>query len=183
VMLDMGEDVPFAEAFEDHIGISQSDYETQFFTLMDGYLPQSEFPFEAAALGLVSLLAAAVMSGSVVWGLRHWPADAAASLQTEVPLSTRRACRGFVAEVAAFALIAVGFVALALFSIGFDELPVGANRALLYAVTAGFFVGSAAILMWAIRSWGGRSRLAYVIPPLVIVAAFIAQVLFDRIVF
>jgi len=183
VMRDMGGDVPFAEAFEDHVGISQSDYETQFFTLMDGYLPQSEFPFEAAALGLVSLLAAAVMSGSVVWGLRHWSDGVTVSLPSGVPLSTRRARRGFVAEVWAFALITVGFTALALFSIGFDRLPVGANRALLYAVTAGFFVGSAAILMWAMQRWSGRSRLAYLIPPLVIVAAFIAQALFDRIVF
>jgi hypothetical protein len=183
VMLDMGNDVSFAEAFENHIGISQSDYETQFFTLMDGYLPQSEFPFEAVTLGLVSLLAAGVMGGSLVWGLRHWPAAATASLQSEVPVWTRRARRGFVAEVSAFAFITVGFVALALFSIGLDELPLGANRALLYAVTAGFFVGSAGVLMWAIRRWGDRSRLAYLIPPLVIVAAFITQALFEQIVF
>ena len=183
VMLDMGENVSFAEAFENHIGISQSDYETQFFALMDGYLPQSEFPVEAVALGLVSLLAAGVMGGSVVWGQRRWPAGASGSLQSEVPVWTRRARRGFVTEIWVFAFITVGFLALALFSIGFDVLPAGTNLALLYAVAAGFFAGSVAILMWAIRRWGDRSRLAYLIPPLVIGAALVTSALFDQIAF
>jgi hypothetical protein len=181
VMLDMGNDVSFAEAFENHIGISQSDYETQFFTLMNTYLPQSEFPLEAVALGLVCLLAAGVMGGSVVWGQRRWPASA--SLQYEVPVWTRRARRGFVTEIWVFAFITVGFLALALFSIGFDVLPAGTNLALLYAVAAGFFAGSVAILMWAIRRWGDRSRLAYLIPPLVIGAALVTSALFDQIAF
>jgi hypothetical protein len=183
VMFDMGNDVSFAEAFENHIGISQSDYEMQFFALMDTYLPQSEFPFEAVALGLVCLMAAGVMSGSLVWGQRHWSAGASGSLESEVPVWTRRARRGFVVEVWAFAFIAVGFLALALFSIGFDVLPAGTNLALLYAVTAGYFAGSVAILMWAIRRGNDRSRRAYLIPPLVIVAALITQALFDQIVF
>jgi hypothetical protein len=181
VMLDLGNDVSFAEAFENHIGISQSDYETQFFTLMNTYLPQSEFPLEAVALGLVCLLAAGVMGGSVVWGQRHWPASA--SLQSEVPVWTRRARLGFVTEIWAFAVITVGFLALVLFSIGFDVLPAGTNLALLYAVSAGFFAGSVAILMWAIRRWGDRSRLAYLIPPLVIGAALITNALVDQIAF
>ena len=182
VMLDLGNDVPFAEAFESHIGVSQSDYEAQFFTLLDGYLPQSEFPFEAVGLGLVSLLAAGAMGGSVVWGLRRWPDGVAASPSAGVPSWTRRARRGFVAEVWVFAVLTVGFVALALFSIGFDDLPAGTNRAPLYIVTGGFFVGSAGVLRWAIRRWGDRSRLTYLIPPLVIVAALITQALIDRIV-
>jgi hypothetical protein len=123
------------------------------------------------------------MGGSLVWGLRRWPAGATASPQPGVPVWTRRARRGFVTEVSAFAVITVGFGALALFSIGFDELPVGANRTLLYMVTAGFFAGSVAVLMWAIRRGNDRSRRAYLIPPLVIVGALITQALFDQIVF
>jgi hypothetical protein len=91
--------------------------------------------------------------------------------------------RGFVAEVSTFAVIAVGVVALALFSIGFEVLPVGTNRALLYAVTAGYFGGSVGILMWAIRRWGNHSRVAFLIPPLVIIAVLMTEALFDRIVF
>jgi hypothetical protein len=53
----------------------------------------------------------------------------------------------------------------------------------LYAVAAGFFAGSVAILMWAIRRWGDRSRLAYLIPPLVIGAALVTSALFDQIAF
>ncbi|MCP3977196.1 MAG: hypothetical protein GY720_22125 [bacterium] len=183
VMLDMGNDVSFAEAFENQIGISQSDYETQFFARMDTYLPQSEFPVEAVTLGLVCLLAAGVMGGSLVWGQRHWPAGASGSLQSEVPVWTRRARRGFVVEIWAFGFITVGFLALALFSIEFDVLPAGTDLALLYAVAAGFFASSVAILMWAIRRGSDRSRRAFLIPPLVIVAAVITNAVIDQITF
>jgi hypothetical protein len=96
---------------------------------------------------------------------------------------TRRARRGFVVEVWALAFITVGFFALALFSIGFDVFPAGTNLALRYAVTAGYFAASVAILMWAIRRGNDGSRRAYLIPPLVIVAALITQALIDQIVF
>jgi len=176
VMLDMGNDVSFAKAFENHIGISQSDYETQFFARMDTYLPLSEFPFEAVALGLVCLMAAGVMGGSLVWGQRLWPSGASGALQSEVQVWTRRARRGFVVEIWAFAFITVGFLARPLFSI-----PADTNLALLYAVTAGHFAGSVAILMWAIRRWANRSRSAFLIPLLVIVATGITIVVIELI--
>jgi hypothetical protein len=53
----------------------------------------------------------------------------------------------------------------------------------LYAVAAGFFAGSVAILMWAIRRGSDRSRRAFLIPPLVIVAALITNALIDQITF
>jgi len=181
VMVEMGSDASFAEAFENHIGISQSDYESQFFALMNGYLPQSEFPFEAVALALASLLAAGVMGGSVVWGLRRASAGAGVSPESGVTVWTRRARRGFVAEVSTFASLTVGSVALALFSIGFDDLPAGANRALAYAATAGYLIGSIAIVMWGIRRWAYGSRRAYLIPPLVIVATLVLNELINQI--
>jgi hypothetical protein len=180
VMVDMGNDASFATAFENHMGISEPDYEAQFFALMDAYLPQSEFPFEAVALGLVSLLAAGVMSGSLVWGLRRWPAGVPGSPQTGVPVWTRRARRGFVTEISAFACVAVGLSTLALFAMGFAHIPLGVNRARGYAVITGYFVGSAGILMWAIRSAGHQRRRAYLIPLLAIIATLIAIVLIVR---
>jgi hypothetical protein len=180
VMLDLGNGVSFDDAFEHRIGISQADYEAQFFTLVDAYRPQSEFPFEAVGLGLASLLAAGVMGGSLVWGLRRWPAGVTAPHQSEVQVWTPRARRGFIAEISVFAVLAVGLTALALFSIGFDELPAGANRTRGYTVTAGYLVVSTIILLWAIRRWGSRSRRAYLIPPLVIAATLIMITLINQ---
>lgn len=177
VMSDMGNDVPFAEAFESHIGISQSDYEAQFFTLMDAYLPQSEFPFEAVGLGLAALSAAGLVGGVVVWGMRRSPASASSA--TAVPGWGRRARGGFVTELSILALVAVGLVARALFGIGFDDLPPGANRTLGYALTAGYCFVSVGILAWAIRRWRGGSRSAYAIPLLVVAASLITAVLID----
>jgi len=183
VMRDMGDDVPFAEAFERHMGISQADYETRFFALMDAYLPQSEFPLEAAGLWLASLLAAIVMAGSVVWGLRRWPAAAPASPSpASGPTWTGRARGVFIAEIGATAVIAVLLVTRALLSIGLDDLPQDANRALAYGLTATFFVASTGILMWALRRGRIRSRRASLIPLLVLVAAFVTIVLIDRII-
>jgi hypothetical protein len=180
VMLDMGNGVSFAAAFESRMGISESDYEAQFFARMDTYLSQSEFPFEAVALGLVSLLAAGVMSGSLVWGLRRWPAGIPGSPQSGVPVWTRRARRGFVTEISALGFVAVGSLTLGLFAMGFAHIQPGVNRAPGYAVIAGYFVSAAGILMWAIRSAGHQRRRAYLIPPLVIIATLIAIVLIER---
>ncbi len=179
VMRDMGDDVPFAEAFERHMGISQADYETRFFALMDAYLPQSEFPLEAAGLWLASLLAAIVMAGSVVWGLRRWPAAAPAS-PAPGPTWTGRSRGAFIAEITATAVIAVLLVTRALLSIGLDDLPQDANRALAYGLTAAFFVASTGILLWALRRGRIRSRRASLIPLLVLAAAIVTTVLIDQ---
>jgi hypothetical protein len=181
VMRDMGDDVPFAEAFEHHVGISQTDYETRFFALMDAYLPQSEFPFEAAGLWLASLLAAMVMAGSVLWGLRRWPATASPS-PASGPTWTRRARGVFIAEITATAGIAVLLVTRALLSIGLDDLPQDANRALAFGLTATFFVASSGILLWALRRGRIRSGRVSLIPLLVLAAAFVTTVLIDRII-
>ncbi|MFH2071670.1 MAG: hypothetical protein ABIJ75_02340 [Actinomycetota bacterium] len=179
VMVDMGEDVPFDDAFENHIGISQSDYEAEFFARIDAYLPQSEFPFEAVGLGLVSLLAAGVMGGSLVRGLRRRPAAAAGRLESGVPAPARRARTWFVAEMATASLLAVGFTTLLLFAISFNR-PQGANPVPGYAVAAGFFIGSVGIETWAMRRWGAR-RGAHLIPLLVVASVVVTIVLIDLI--
>lgn len=181
VMRDMGDDVPFAEAFEHHMGISQADYETRFFALIDAYLPRSEFPLEAAGLWLTSLLAAIVMAGSVVWGLRRWPVAASPSPGSS-PTWTGRGRGLFIAEIAATAGIAVLLVTRALLSIGLDDLPQDANRVVAYGLTATFFVASTGILLWALRRGRIRSRRVSLIPLLVLAAAFVTIVLIDRVI-
>ena len=169
VMVDMGNNVSFAEAFENHIGFSQSDYETQFFALMDTYLPQSESPLEAVALGLVCLLAAGAIGGSLVWGFQHWPAVATTTGVVGEPASGRRGRRGFLVEISVVTVISVGFVALLLYRIAFADLPPYVQRAPAYLITAAYYVASAGILMWAIRRWSDRAPGAYLTPLLVIV--------------
>jgi hypothetical protein len=168
VMFDMGDGVSFASAFEAHIGISESDYEAQFFALMDTYLPQSEFPLQAMGLGLLSLLAASLMGGSLIWGFQHWSTGATELGATGGPVWSRRARRGFLVEISGVAIFAVGFVALLLFQIAFADLPRYAQRAPGYLTTAVYLVASAGILMWAIRRWANHLRGAYLIPLLVI---------------
>lgn len=170
VMLDMGNDASFASAFETHIGISESEYEAQFFTLMDAYLPQSEPPLEAIGMGLLSLLAASLMTSSLVWGFRHWPATATTSGQMDDSTWSRPAKRGFLVEISTLGSIAVAFVAVLLFNLSLQDLSPDAPRAVGYLITTAYLVSSGGILMWAIRRWAHRSRLAYLIPLLVILA-------------
>lgn len=172
VMLDMGEGKPFSVAFETHMGISESDYETQFFALMADYLPQRDPARLLATVGsgLLSLLAASFMASSLVWGLQHWPATTPATVSIGGLTRSRLSHRGFLAEISAMALVAVGFVSILLFRIAFAGEPSGAEKAQGFATSAGYLVVSAASLIWAIRRWASRSRSAYLIPLLVLVA-------------
>lgn len=170
VMLDMGNDASFAEAFESHLGISESDYEAQFFARMDAYLPQSKFPIEAMGLGLGSLLVAGLMGGSLVWGLRQWPAVAAPTGVSGAAADGRPTRRGFLVEIWAVAVISVGFAVLLLVRIAVSDLPPYARRAPGYLTTAAYVVTSAGILMWAIRRRANHLRGAFLGPLLVLVA-------------
>jgi hypothetical protein len=141
VMLDMGNDVPFADAFEAHMGIAEADYEEQFFGLMEGYLPQSEPPLEAIAVGLAVLLGAAVMAGTVVASSRRWPAVALGSRTAGESVWSRRARIGFRAEIVVSAVFAVGFAALLTIQIASSDLAPGAPSGPGYLVAAIYLVG------------------------------------------
>ena len=168
VMLDMGNDMPFEEAFETHIGIAETDYEEQFFGLMGGFLPRSEPPLEAIAIGLAVLVGAAVMGGTVVASSRRWLPVALGSGAATEPAWSRRAQIGFRAEIVAFAVVAVGFAALLEIQIALSDLGPGAPRGPGYLVAAIYLLSSAAILAWAIRRWADHQRAAYLLPLLVV---------------
>jgi hypothetical protein len=169
----------FASAFETHIGISESGYETEFFALMDTYLPRSEFPLLAVGMGLLSLLAASLMGGSLIWGSRHWSANVTTIGAIDRPAWSSRARKGFLIEVSAVAVIAVGLVALILFNTAFADLQPYVERSPGYLAASAYLASSVGILVWAIRLWASRSRSAYLLPVLVIVAAGITIVVLE----
>lgn len=178
VMLDMGTGASFASAFEAHIGLSEPEYEAQFFARMDAYLPQSEFPRETVGLALSSLLAASLMGFSLIWGFRHWPAVATTTGAVSEPDSGRRGRRGFVVEISGFAVFTVGFAALLLHQIAFADLPPYVQRAPGYLATAAYLVVAVAILLWSVRRWAYRRRAASLIPLLLIAdAALTARII------
>ena len=94
---------------------------------------------------------------------------------------SRRARRGFLTEISVMAVIAVGFAALLLFQIAFDNLRPYTQRAPGCLTTAAYLIASAGILMWAVRCWAKRSRSGYLIPLLVIVATGITIVVIEQI--
>ncbi|MDH4177021.1 MAG: hypothetical protein OEV72_05525 [Thermoleophilia bacterium] len=171
VMLDMGSGASFASAFEAHIGLSESEYEAQFFTRMDAYLPQSEFPRKTVGVALGSLLAASLLGCSLLWGFRHWPAVATTTGAVSEPTSGRRGRRGFVLEIAVSAVLTVGFAALLLHLIVFADLPSYMSRAPGYSATAAYLVVAGAILLWSVRRWAYQQRAAWLIPLLLIADA------------
>ena len=182
VMLDMGSGASFASAFKTHVGLSESEYEAQFWTRMDAYLPQSEFPWKtvgvAVGVALSSLLAASLLGFSLIWGFRHWPARATTTgAVSELP----RGRRGFVLEIAVSAVLAVGFAALLLHRIAFADLQPYEQRAPGYWATAAYLVVAVAILLWSVRRWAYRQPAASLIPLLLIADAALAVLVIQTI--
>ena len=178
VMLDMGTGASFASAFETHIGLSESEYEAQFWARMDAYLPQSEFPRTTVGLALSLLLAASVMGFSLIWGFRHWPALATT---TGAVGERPRRRRGFVFEIAVSAAFTVGFAAFALHQIAFADLPPSAPRASGYVAIAAYLVVALAILLWSVRRWAYRRRAASLVPLFLIADAALAILVIEAI--
>jgi hypothetical protein len=177
VMRDMGSGTSFASAFETHIGLSESEYEAQFWPRMDAYLPQRE-PRTTVGLALSSLLAASLMAVSLILGFRHWPALATTTGAVGEPPRRRR---GFVLEIAVSAVFTVGFAALLLHRIAFADLPLHEQRAPGYWVTAAYLVVAVAILLWSVRRWAYRQRAASLIPLLLIADAALAVLVIQAI--
>lgn len=176
VMVEMANDVPFATAFEHHMGISPAEYEAEFFALMNGYLPQSDTSTSVAPIipAVVSMVAVVLMVGAMSWSALHWRSVAAATIPVGATAWSQGSRIGFISEVALAALLALGFSLLVSIQIGAEAAISDAEKAWGFAAVGIYLIASVAILMWAIRRWAFRTRTAFLIPLLVLVATGLA---------
>jgi len=182
MLLDMGDGAPFAGAFEKHMGISLSTYRSQFFDLMDVYLPQSSDSrvtsvvvragreagrhvvlFSLAAIGFAAL--------ALLWSHHHWSAVAPAGQST---IRSARSRIGFVTEIAVAALFVLGFFIWVAYAISTAVEPSDSERAWGYTADAVFLVIAMAILLWSIRRWAFHRRAATLLPLLEIAVGVFA---------
>lgn len=176
VMLDLGNGVSFADSFEQHFGITESDYETQFFDRIDAYLPQHQSPLGAIVLAVASLVAAGLMGASLLWGFGRWPVLAAGAGSVGEPVSGGAGGRAFLVEVSMAAVLAAGFVALLAYRIASADLPSYVSRTPGYLVAAADLVASGGILVWSIRRRAVGGRGSYLTPLLVLAAIGVTAV-------
>ncbi len=174
MLIDVAEGASFEAAFEDRMGLRLDDFETQFFSLMGGYLPQYRNPvFAPAAFALLSALVIVLVVGAVVVGHRRW--QLAAIPGSSDKAGPGRAARiGFYSEIAiAVALVIVFFLGV-LFALGTEDALYSAGysrlRPFAYSILAGYLLGSIALLLWAVHRWTRHSRSAFLVAPLIIVA-------------
>lgn len=169
VMLDIGGAVPFSEAFEAHMGISEADYEDRFFALIDEFLPQSEPPLEAIGVGVAILVGTVLIAGTVALSSQRWPVVAVDAHTADRLAPSRRATAVFRTEVTVSTVLVAGFMVLMLVRLASAELAPGASPRPGYLASAVYVASSLAILAWGIRRWAPRGRWGYLLPALVVV--------------
>jgi hypothetical protein len=194
MLLDMASGVSFATAFENHMGISVSTYEKQFFDLMDAYLPQGSDSRATRILvragrwagehvALFSIAAIAVVALTLISGQRHWRAGAAAAMTPAGQSVIRRqwANVGFTTEIIVAAALVVGFFVWVMYAISTAVEPSSPERAWGYATDVGYGVVAVAILLWSIRCWAFRRRAAAFMPLLEIAVGALAALVITAI--
>ncbi len=174
LIIDVGEGSTFAAAFENRMGIGLDEYETRFFDLMDDYLPQHRNPlFSPTWFAILSLVVAALVLGVPALVYRR-----ASTADIEEP--GRLASIGFHAGMILSSAMLLAVFLLGLFAIGTDyELNNAAHasgRTRAYWTLVGFLAVSIGFMSWAARYWTYRSRLAYLVAPIVLVASVITSV-------
>jgi hypothetical protein len=172
VMIDVADGAPFASAFEAHMGISLADYRDEFFSRMSSYLPRyRSVVFTPFGIGVLSALVALFVFGALTLGLRRWRLTTGS---IELAGLGREARIGFYGSLAVTSVAVMLLFLRGLTSIGTDDVLYNASntadRMRAYALLSGYLVGSVVMLLWAIRRWGHGSRLAFLGPPLVVVA-------------
>ena len=174
VLIDVAEGASFEAAFEDRVGLRLDDFETEFFGLMSAYLPQYRNPlFAPVGFTFVSVLAIAFVIGAVAVGHRRWRI-AAASGRIDKPEQGRAARIGFYSEITIASAVVIVFFLGVLFALGTEDVlynaAYGRVRLMAYSILVGYLLGSIALLLWAVHQWTQRSRSAFLVAPLIIVA-------------
>ena len=174
LIIDVGQGSTFADAFESRMGIGLDDYETRFFDLMDDYLPQHRNPlFRPAWFAILSLIVTALVLGVPALVYRR-----ASTADTEEP--GRRASIGFHAGMVLSSVMLLVVFLFGLFEVGtdyeFNNAVFASGRTRAYWTLVGFLAVSVGLMSWAARRWTHRSRLAYLVAPLVLVATLVTLV-------
>jgi len=156
------------------MGIALHEYETRFFDLMDSYLPQHRNPlFSPAWFAILSLVVATFALGVPALVYRR-----ASTVEMEEP--GRLASFGFHAGMILSSAMLLAVFLLGLYEVGTDyelnNAVYASSRTRAYWTLVGLLAVSVGLTSWAARRWAHRSRLAYLVAPLVLVATVVTLV-------
>jgi hypothetical protein len=174
VLIDVAEGASFEAAFENRMGLRLDDFENEFFSLMSAYLPQYRNPlFAPIGFTFVSALVIAFVVGAVAVGHRRWRL-AATTGSIDKPEQGRAARIGFYSEITIASVVVIVFFLGVLFALGTEDVlynaAYGRVRLMAYLILVGYLLGSMFLLLWAVHQWTQRSRSAFLVAPLIIVA-------------
>ncbi len=174
VFIDVAEGASFEAAFEDRMEVSLAAYEREFFDRMDGYLPEYRNPvFSPPGFALLSAIVILFVIGVPAVGYRRWRADATTGTM-DAAAPGRAARIGFHSEMAvASAIIIVFFLGL-MFRVGtlneLNNAMFATGRTRAHWILVAYLFTSVGLVVLAVHRWVNRSRLAFLVTPLVIVA-------------
>jgi hypothetical protein len=174
VLIDVADGVSFASAFETHMGISLADYQDEFFSRMDSYLPRyRSVVFTPVGFGVLSAVVVVFVCGALAVGLRRWRLTTGS---IELTGRGRVARFGFYGALSVASGLLILLFLRGLMTIGtldaLNNASNAADRLRAYSLLIGYLLASVAVLLWAIRRWSHGSRLAFLGPLLVVVATF-----------
>jgi hypothetical protein len=181
VMIDVAQGASFEAAFENRMGIGVDDFDNEFFSLMNTYLPQYRNPaFAPVIFAFVSALVIVFVIGALAIGHHRWRLAAAEATDKTRP---GRAIRiGFYSELTIASGVVIMFFLGLLFAVGTEDALYNAAyapyRLTAYGILTSYLLGSIALLLWAVHKWTQHSRSAFLIGPLVIVATAATIVVF-----
>ncbi len=181
VFIDVAEGASFEAAFEDRMGVSLAAYDREFFDRMDGYLPRYRNPvFSPLGFALLSTLVVLIVIGLPTLGYRRWRADpATGTMHAAAPGRVARI--GFHSEMALAGAIIIAVFLGVIFRLGtlneLNNAMFTTGRTQAYWILVAYLLTSVGLVVLAARRWANRSRLAFLVAPLVVVSTVISLAL------